>query len=372
VWSGYAVEVVSRTGERRVVIGPQTVLLGYNETLGVLTLSTGTPKSDEHPLRTVYLLVHNNKVSDEVVAVTGDLVEVQVTLSYRVNFEGDPNRWFSVENYIKLLTEHLRSLLRYAIKQHGIEDFNRNHTSLIRDAILGLPTDGNGKRPGRAFDENGMRVYDVEVLDVEIGDERIADMLIQAQHDSVRQALEVAQAQRGLETTRRLEEIQREVAREQAETEQRQFQLAQERIAAQLAQDLAKIGAEAQAREAQLTAQLADQARLSEIGQAELARDKAREDQRLALRQEEQRQALAQLEAEVQAVVQRAQALGPEVVAALQAFADKRLAAEVAQSMSPLAILGGDSVVGVVQRLLQGTVLEKALSLGEDRDNDTP
>src|SRR5690606_29222472 len=108
VWTGYAVLVVSKTGERKVVIGPHTHLLEYDETLQVLELSTGTPKSEYNLYKTVYLRVLNNKVSDLVEVETRDLVRVQIQLSYRVNFEGDPNKWFEVENYVKFLTDHLR------------------------------------------------------------------------------------------------------------------------------------------------------------------------------------------------------------------------------------------------------------------------
>ena len=86
-WTGYAVQVVSKTGERKVVVGPQTYLLEYDETLQSMNLSTGTPKSDEHLERTAYLRVLYNKVSDLVEAETADLVRVSVKLSYRVNFE---------------------------------------------------------------------------------------------------------------------------------------------------------------------------------------------------------------------------------------------------------------------------------------------
>src|SRR3989344_868726 len=41
VWPGYAIQRVSKTGKREVVTGPTTVVLGYNETLGVLELSSG-------------------------------------------------------------------------------------------------------------------------------------------------------------------------------------------------------------------------------------------------------------------------------------------------------------------------------------------
>lgn len=39
VWTGYAVLVVSKTGKRQVIVGPQTYLLEYDETLEGGTLN---------------------------------------------------------------------------------------------------------------------------------------------------------------------------------------------------------------------------------------------------------------------------------------------------------------------------------------------
>ena len=50
-----------------------------------------------------------------------------------------------------------------------------------------------------------------------------------------------------------------------------------------------------------------------------------------------------------------------DLVAALQAFGDRALAAKMAESMAPLAILGGESVASVLSRLLQGTSLARLL-----------
>jgi len=61
-------------------------------------------------------------------------------------------------------------------------------------------------------------------------------------------------------------------------------------------------------------------------------------------------------------VVQKAHAVSPELVAALQAFGDKALAEKMAESMAPLAILGGNSVAEVFSQLLQGTILENVLA----------
>ena len=218
VWTGYAVMVVSKTGHRRVVVGPDTFLLEYDETLMPMELSTGTPKNDSQLIGTAYLRVHNNRVSDLVKVETQDLCQVDVTVSYRVNFEGEKReQWFSVENYVKFLTDHLRSLIRNAVKGRGIEEFYGNAANIIRDAVLGLAK-ADEKRLGRAFTENGMRVYDIEVLDVKINNPDIAKLLTTAQHEAVQQALRIAKQERELSFTRRDEEIKRQMAAERTET----------------------------------------------------------------------------------------------------------------------------------------------------------
>src|SRR5205085_2698279 len=84
VWTGHAVLVVSRTGRRRVEVGPATVLLDYDEGLEVLGLSTGQPKSADRLVETPYLRVDNNLVSDIVGIETRDHVQVELRLAYRV------------------------------------------------------------------------------------------------------------------------------------------------------------------------------------------------------------------------------------------------------------------------------------------------
>jgi major vault protein len=50
VWTGYAINVVSKTGSREVVLGPTTRLLNYDETLEAMELSTGRPKTTDNLL----------------------------------------------------------------------------------------------------------------------------------------------------------------------------------------------------------------------------------------------------------------------------------------------------------------------------------
>ena len=359
-WTGYAVMVVSKTGERRVIVGPQTYMLEYDETLQTLELSTGTPKTDDALMRTAYLRVLHNKVSDKVDAETRDLCQVHLHLSYRVNFEGEPNRWFDVENYVKFLTDHLRSLIRGAVKQHGIEHFYANAVSILRDVVLG-PQGDDGKRPGRGFRENGMRVYDVEVLDVTIGDADIAQLLVGAQQDAVRQALSIAAERRRVELTGETESAKQAVAELESGTRRKQMDLRQAEVERHRSLSLAEVNAEAEVQAERRGAELSAQEPMRAIHEADLARKRASAE----LEEEMARRLLAQrleaLDAEVRALVQKAGAVSPELVSALQAFGDRALVERVAQSMAPLAILGGESVVEVLARLLEGTPLARLL-----------
>lgn len=356
VWTGYAVQVVSRSGQRRVVVGPASHHLAYDESLEAVALSTEVPKTDRRLHHTVYLRVLNNQVSDEVKAETSDLCQVSVNVSYRVNFVGDPQKWFNVENYVKFLTDHLRSILRKAVKRLGVESFYNNVIDVIRDAVLGSPDD-QGQRSGRLFEENGMHVYDVDVLDVHIGDAAISEMLVKAQHSTVEQAVSLTQRQKTLEVTRQLELIKQSIAEAQAETLQKQIQLEAAQVQQRLELELAKIRTGAEAREKDLASKLADQEKLTELKGAELARLKSENDQHLELEGRRQQLRLESMKAEVQGVVDKASAVSPDLVAALQAFGDRHLAEKMAQSMAPLAILGGESVADVLSRLLQDTPL---------------
>ncbi|MFO0548704.1 MAG: SPFH domain-containing protein [Polyangiaceae bacterium] len=355
VWTGYAVLVVAKSGLRRVIVGPDTYLLEYDETLQSIELSTGVPKSEDSLLRTVYLRVLHNKVSDQVEAETRDLCRVHLTLSYRVNFEGESARWFDVENYVKFLTDHLRSLIRAAVKQHGIEQFYGDAAAIVRNVVLGLQEDG--KRLGRHFPENGMHVYDVEVLDVTIGDEAIASLLVTAQQDVVRQTLAVAAEQRRVTFTRESEKAKQEIAQLAFETRARDLDLKGKDLEKSQALRVAEHDAASDLSRRQLEERVTEQRALGAVHDAELERRRKSADLDNRVEQQALEQRLAQLTAEVKAVVDKAGAVTPELIAALQSFGDKALIERVSESMAPLAILGGGSVIEVLSKLLRGTAL---------------
>lgn len=243
VWPGFAVQVVKKTGEREVIVGPKVRLLGFDETLEVLELSTGKPKSDNNLMRTVYLQTQNNIVSDIIEAETKDLVDVKIRLSYRVNFINDNKKWFNVANYVKLMTQHLRSIVRNKVKKVTIEEFNDNAADILRDTILGSAEEGK-KRPGKTFDENGMHVYDIEVLGVIIGDSEISYYLKDYQKHIVQQNLKMNKIQKDFDNTKKEEEIKRGILEEVQKTDDIRISINKAKIESNNEIDLIKTKAE--------------------------------------------------------------------------------------------------------------------------------
>ncbi len=358
VWTGYGVQTVRSNGERRVVVGPQDVLLEHDETLEVLELSTGKPKTTDRLLKTVYLRTANNTVSDVVRAETRDLCSVDIKLSYRVNFEGDSGRWFGVENYVKFLCDHLKSMIKNMVQHLTIEEFYRNAADLIRDLILGKAREGeNGKRPGRVFDENGMRVYDVEVLFVEIKNDTIRDRLQTDQFQAITQSLESAALERKLKLTQERERINQEVARAEAETTKEMLRLHEEAATAEHALAEAKTRFETLEEEQKLQAREDKQPRLDAIAQAELIRIRAAEDQQLALKQKALELDLLRLKAETAVVREKAEAITPDLIGALTTFSERDLVAKATIALGPLTIFGGNSVAEIVATVFADTPL---------------
>ena len=372
VWVGYAVLVVDKQGRRRVEQGPKNLLLEYDETLERIQLSSGTPKTDERLIETVFLRVLNNKVSDGCIVETADHVTVTLAYSMRVNFELEPRsgenqdeggarsasplRWFEVENYVKFLCDHVRSVLKGAVKKHTIEGFYAQSVEIIRDSILGR-SDEKGARPGMRFPENGMRVTDVEILDVRIDDKAIATLLGQAQHEAVQSNIAVLRARRGLDMTEKQEAIARGEAEARAETAKRLAELEVSATADRLRVALATVQAELDQAEAQQQAALARNAVADTEHAARLAREKSAAELDTQIQTAKQALVLAALEAEVKAAVARFGAAQGGFSEALLALSNREVLAKVAEAMSVQSFVGGKTLTDVIDKVFAGTPL---------------
>ena len=388
VFNQYAVLVTDSSGHQRVEVGPTRVLLEYDETVMPVTLSTGTPKSDDKPIQTAYLRIRNTRISDSVRATTSDLCEIDIRLSYRVDFTGEDDesrlKWFAVENPIQFLVEHLRSILRSIVRDRGIQEFYATATNLIRDGILGTAVQGQ-KRPGKLFAENGMLVTDVEVLAVTIVDRGIGDLLTKAQQGSVERAVKQLGDKQALDAAIEAEERQRLLAKAKTETatvtadleivkavktgevEGTKLEVA---TATQLSEleSLRKTTAERQANEAAAEKQRLESKQDAQVIQNridELRREaeKATMDLRFAEAERTVAQVIKRMEADDKSLADRMKAMTPDLISAMMQVADEALMTTLTESLAPLAIVGGTSVAEVAAKFFKGTPLESVMTV---------
>ena len=370
VWTGYAVNVVSKSGTREVVTGPTTRLLNYDETLEGMQLSTGKPKTTDTLLNTAFLRIENNKVSDLIAVQTKDFVDVTLKVSYCVNFlEEYKEKWFSVENYVKYLTDRMRSMLKREVKKYAIEDFYTNSTDIIRKIVLNSDKDTDKtekKAPrGRLFKENGMLVYDVEVLGISV-ERAIANMLNQHNEDMIAKALELSKAE---ERYKLVEQI--------AETHKKELQLDHDNKMYELALNLAS-----QTKKLEDTKALDEKKRAIDEAKAQAEKDMqpvldAIEAAKLARAQErekaeiEHKKNLANIEKTRQdtyanTVKEIFSSISPDLVAALTAKSNAEIMETVANAVGPYAIANGESIADTASKLLRGTTLEDVVKIKLD------
>ena len=365
VWTGYAINVVSKTGKREVVVGPQTRLLDYDETLEAMELSTGRPKTTDYLLSTAYLRVENNKISDLINVQTKDFVDVHIKVSYCVDFlEEYKDKWFSVENYVKYLCDRQRSLLKREAKQHNIEDFYTNVSDIVRKIALNIPDEGaeNSDRPeGRLFKENGMLVRDVEVLSVSV-ESNVARILNEHQEEMIRNTLELSDAEKKNSIAKKLAEYENEEAKLKSERDMYRLELKNLYETQQLKNEEELAAARREQAKAEKQAEADLQELQDAIHKAKLERDKAIENARLNTERQMAAIEKGKQKAYAETVEKIMGAISEDLVAAMTSKANNDMLETVTKSMSPYAISKGESVVDVTNKLLRGTSLEDTLT----------
>ena len=367
VWTGYAINVVSKTGKREVVVGPTTKLLDYNETLEAMSLSTGKPKTTDNLLRTAFLRVDNNKISDIINVQTKDYVDVRIKVSYCVDFLRDyKDKWFSVENYVKYLCDKQRSLLKKEAKKYNIEEFYNNYSKIVSDVCLNHTTDKKNEKNesskfnGRFFPENGMLVKDVEVLKIEI-ESKVAGMLEKHQSEMVSKALELSVAEKNAEVDKQLADFRLAKAERDNKNDLYLLELQQQYDIQKFADKEALLEKERVAKQAAKQAEADMQKILDAIHTAQLEREKSE-----AAAEAERQTKLAEIEKSKQdtyaeTVKKIMESISPDLVAALTTKSNADLVIETTKNMSPIALAKGESVADTVNTLLRGTPLEEVL-----------
>ena len=338
--------MVSKTGERNVVVGPATRLLNYDETLQSIV----TPEGE-----TAFLKLRDNKISDVITAQTKDYVNIQIKLTYSSKFTGDKNKWFEINNYVDFIKDYMRNAIKLAAKNYGIQEFYADSTNIIRNVVL-----KNDEKEKKISFANNVVVNDVEITNIAV-ESTIADLMEKHQTEIIAKNLELADADAKMKVIAALAESDKKEAELNAAT-----RLYKKALEQQISEDTLIKQAEYQAKVQEINAAetkaKADlQKVLGEINDAQIAREKAKADaeaerlRTLAAIEAEKQKAYADTVANIMASIQ------PDLVAALTTKANSELLTEATKNMSAYAIAKGESVSDTVNTLLRGTSLEGIL-----------
>lgn len=358
VWTGYAINVVSKSGDRGVVIGPATRLFDYDETVEAITI----PCEDKENV-TAFLKTENNKVSDVINAQTADSVNVQIKLSYYVNFLEDyKNSWFTINNYAKYLCDNMRSLIKREIRTYNIKDFYADSTEIIRNIVLDInaETESADKPFGRLFKTNGMLVNDVDIIGICV-EKDIAMILEKHQNELIQKSVELADAATRMEVVTALADVKKKEAELNNETALYALELEQKRTEEEMHNEEMIRAKKREAKAAEVQAQNDLQDILTAIQSAEMARIKEKRNAEITHAKELAEIEKAKQEAYAATIKEIMSSIQPDLVAAISASSHAELLKEGMASMAPYALAKNESVADTVNKLLRGTPLEEVL-----------
>lgn len=376
-----AIEITSRHG-RRVVEGPVTELLEYEERLTALGLSEGPSKDGSTRVLSCFLRVRGGQTEDTFDIESSDFVRFRVKAQLTYGFSGSNERWFNVEDPIKLIADEVRGRVRAAARSTPATELVNDLPDVVAAALF-----GGGSEPVE-IEDNGMVVEAVDVVSYSLVDPALAKLFDEAHRELVTLQLKDLQATRRLESTRYRDSvdasehsIQREANRRMSETtrleaedqhavELRKLVLTAERkqevesrenslLSARTEQEIERqrLTTEAQAAHRLVEAEAAAKANKLEHDEAVQFSAKDAEIQR----------GTAKALAEADAV--RLAAIQSELVAALHGAADSEVMKAAANNMNLVALLGGKSPAELFTKLLEGTPLART-SEGMARRND--
>ena len=355
VWTGFAVNVISKDGSRKVVKGPQTIILDYDQTLDMLSLSTGKPKTTDKLEKTVFLRHENNRVSDVIYVTTKDSVTASIKISYLVNFDDEmQEKWFSIDNYVKHLCDWGRAEIKEYVSNCGVEDLYYNTALVVKNALGLIEADFI------TFEENGMMLNGVEVLDLEL-DGRVAEYIEETNLDKLQKKLEKQVEAEKFEVQKEILAINAEKTRlnsqyiqEKIKLEAKEFELSR---SVQFAEKEAYDNEEKRKYEAQV--ELDDLKNF--LHNAELEREKKSKELELEHARAQAEIEKAKEDAKAEALVKILSAVGPELAAAMNDANNKEIISAMMNAVSPYAMARGEEVSETINRMVRGTSLEKMI-----------
>jgi hypothetical protein len=331
-----AVEIASRLS-RRVEIGPKTVLLEHEEEVSP------------------FLRIQGERHVDVFEIDSQDFVRLRAKLELSVRFEGEPSAWFTMD-HVKLLTTTVNARVRELAKAKS--------AAALLDGFVSIELP-------MTFEENGMVLEKIDVLELVIVDSTLAEAFAKAKKESFELELKDEQASRRLSSSRHqnvIDEEEHKIVREavlrkadsravDADAEQRMLALKQahERLILEFEVQSEQAMAESHAQKLlrQADAEATAKAAAYEVEEAHR--------RALSIIERELAQAFANADATRLAAIQK------DLVAALYAASDAEVLKAAASNMNLVSLLGGKSPAELLHNVVKGTPLERTIQSMRDR-----
>jgi major vault protein len=175
--------------QARVVFGPELVMLGPDEQFTVLSLSGEIPKRT-NVIKSLALLLGPDFMTDVVVVETSDHARLSLKLSYNWYFEvdkEDPEKIFSVPDFVGDACKAIASRVRGAVAGHSFDAFHKSSAEIIKTAVFGVDAETEKIRNRFGFSSNNLIITNIDIQSVEPVDQRTRDAL----QKSVQLAIEI-------------------------------------------------------------------------------------------------------------------------------------------------------------------------------------
>lgn len=342
VWTGYAINVVSKSGERKVVVGPTTTLLDYDETIEALHLDSGT---------TGFMQISDIHIKDKIVAQTKDYVKVMIDVSYLADFDEEKkDSWFSVNNYEKYLKDVMRNRLKNKVKTLTVQEFYNDYVSIVESTLISEENEF----------KNGMVLTDVEVQGISMENE-VAALMDQHQKEVLSKTIQLQAVESEIEVEKKLAEAQRKKMDLKAANDAHEREIKYANDVA-IATNKAELQAMHQELEATKLAAEQDMEELRAMIEEQKLQSKIAEDNARI----ETEKKLADIEAKkydayALTVAQIMESIQPGLIEALNTNANVNLIEGIGEAVAPYAIAKGDSIAETINTMLRGTSLQDTI-----------
>lgn len=341
VWNGYAINVISKRGTKRLVIGPATTLLDYDETLESVNPETLN--------ETVFLKTDGDSFNVTAGTRTKDNIDFAVEATFSFSFINTATeKWFSQKDYKTRLVEFCRKKINEEIRKHPILEICDG--AIFENIFNGV------------IYNDYISIDEARINSCQVGTISVAKMISENRDSLVESSLNAAYSEAEIVVKKRIAEAEKTIKENQIAVDEYITQLRHENEMSRLARYEEEAAKCHEINQSNKQAEADMQKLIDSVEAAKLAREKKEAEQNAEFETKKAEIEKTKQNAYADAVAKIMTAITPDLVAAMTSKANADLFTTAAESIAPYALAGGDeSVADVANKLMRGTSVEGIL-----------